>query len=281
MLTSANFPGTESFEKQAEKFSLIPLNGKIPLEAGWQKYCHTKRKSQDFDPAGNNVGVCCGPASGILVLDIDDEDAFNHLITTNGYGLPETYTVRTGGGGLHHYFKYPSDSKRYGNRSLKHPVFGGHTIFDVRGDGGYVVAPGSVHPDTGNLYVIEKDVPKADAPEWLLRYVLTGEITKDALWSYPLPPPVSEAFVRELKISDDSKDLILQGTQNGERSEAIGKVLGALNGAGYDDRLIFFIFDHYPIGEKYREKGHQKQNGFRMRSVAPENYIDEQQEELG
>ena len=164
---------------------------------------------------------------------------------------------------------------------MKHPAFRNHTIIDVRGDGGYVVAAGSVHPDTGNVYEVEKDVPKADAPEWLLSYVLTGDINKDALWNCPLPPPVSEDFVRELKVSDDSRDLILQGTQIGQRSEANGKVLGALKGAGYDDRLIFFIFDHYPIGEKYRGKGSSKRGWLQGEIRRSQEYIDAHRQDTG
>ena len=147
--------------KPYDEYSIIPIIGKTPLEQNWQKYCHTKNGPWEPDYASCDVGICCGPASGLLVLDVDDVDAFEYLTKANGFELPETYTVRTGGGGLHHYFRYPDDGNKYGCRSLKHPAFRNHTIFDVRGDGGYVVAAGSVHPDTGNVYEVEKDVPKA------------------------------------------------------------------------------------------------------------------------
>jgi len=274
-------PNTNQFIEYAEEYSVIPLAGKVPLEQNWRESCHSKRGQWAADYPGCNAGICCGPASELLVLDVDDVDAFDHLTKVNGFDVPETYTVRTGGGGLHLYFRYPDDGNTYGCRSLKHPAFRNHTIIDVRGDGGYVVAAGSVHPDTNRLYEVEKDVPKTDAPEWLLNYVLTGALNKDALWGCPLPSPESEEFVRDLKVSDDSRNLILQGTQIGQRSEANGKVLGALKGAGYEDRLIFFIFDHYPIGEKYRGKGSSKRGWLQGEIRRSQEYIDTHRQDTG
>jgi hypothetical protein len=40
-------------------------------------------------------------------------------------------------------------------------------IFDIKGIGGYVVAPGSIHPN-GNMYFIEKNIPMLNAPNWVL-----------------------------------------------------------------------------------------------------------------
>ena len=52
------------FQKQAGKFSLIPLNGKVPFEENWQRYCVTKREFKPEEFEGHNAGICCGPASG-------------------------------------------------------------------------------------------------------------------------------------------------------------------------------------------------------------------------
>ena len=94
-----------------------------------------------------NIGLATGAASGIVVVDVDAGiktdgtpkkglESFNLLKAT----LPDfadTLTVRTGGGGLHLYYAY-SGSLGSGANSL------GENI-DHRGDGGYVVAPGSIH----------------------------------------------------------------------------------------------------------------------------------------
>ena len=70
-----------------------------------------------------------------------------------------------------------------------------------------------------------------------------------------MPGEEMEGLVNDLKIGADKKRLILDGVEKGQRSEAIGGVLSALVGAGSDPALIKYIFDHFPIGDKYREKG--------------------------
>jgi hypothetical protein len=82
------------------------------------------------------------------------------------YGkLPNTLRVRTGGGGLHFYFKHPGGSIK--NKAGLLPGV------DVRGDGGYVVAPRSLHK-SGRRYEWDGDPARsalADVPPWLLLLV--------------------------------------------------------------------------------------------------------------
>jgi hypothetical protein len=88
---------------------------------------------------GCNWGVACGPGSGVWVLDVDGgqgKAALRRLIEQHGK-LPETLTARTGRGG-HLFWSYPQSAIR--NSANK--VGGG---LDVRGDGGYVLVPPSVH----------------------------------------------------------------------------------------------------------------------------------------
>jgi hypothetical protein len=89
---------------------------------------------------GGLLAIRTGTASGLVVIDIDPR---------NG-GQPDrelmtpTATVATGGGGWHLYYRHP------GQRLL--PELPGHPGVDVKADGGYVVAPPSVHPATGCPY---------------------------------------------------------------------------------------------------------------------------------
>ena len=89
--------------------------------------------------------------------------------------LPETPTVLTGGGGLHYYFKNPGSVV---------PTTAGRVGrgIDVRGDGGYVIAPKSIHA-SGNRYLWEvlsriDEVPLAEIPPWLLK-LMTARIGPD------------------------------------------------------------------------------------------------------
>jgi hypothetical protein len=145
-----------------EDFSRILLNGKVPIERDWQQYCVQKRILSKGQIDSHNVGNTCGPASNCIVLDIDDPVAFQTICEKNDWTVPATFTVQTGSGKPHYYFRYPKDGREYGNKACA------SMGFDIRGRGGQVVAPGSIHPDTGRPYQVVKDIPMAPAPQWLL-----------------------------------------------------------------------------------------------------------------
>lgn len=117
-----------------------------------------------------NVGIVTGDVSGLVVLDIDprhngDDTLFN-LESQNGK-LPGTVESFTGGGGRHIIFKHPG--RKIPNDS-KGMLFG--QGIDVRGDGGYIVAPPSNHI-SGTCYEWEAssdpiNTPLASMPGWML-----------------------------------------------------------------------------------------------------------------
>jgi hypothetical protein len=113
-----------------------------------------------------NVGIATG--KGLLVLDIDAKhgglESLAQLEVQHG-PLPMTPTVATGGGSRHYYFRLP-DGVMVGNRA------GVAAGIDVRSDGGYVVAPPSLHA-SGQRYewLVPPDKPLAEAPQWLLDMV--------------------------------------------------------------------------------------------------------------
>jgi hypothetical protein len=233
-----------------------PSAGKRPKEKGWQRYCAECRPLEQLLPTlGNdrpNLGITTGPASGLIVLDIDDPRQFETFIETHNLDLPDTLTVRTGSGGYHSYFKYPVDGKQYGNRTCK------DWGFDVRGNGGQVVAPGSVHLEAGQPYVVKKWEGISRPPAWLAKYSLTGNLS-GGQQQLPVTPPDMPLTNRandidSLPISPATKHKILSGAPKGQRSEAIMTVLNALAWSNLGDSEIFDIFENYPIGEKYREK---------------------------
>lgn len=124
----------------------------------------------------DGFGIATGERSGIWVLDVDPKNGgFETLaaLEQKHAPLPKTISVKTGSGGLHFYFKYPGPEYRNTAGALGPGL-------DTRGDGGYVVGPGSLHkngkryrwqvgPDTGTL---------AEAPEWLLTIVKQPERKK-------------------------------------------------------------------------------------------------------
>ncbi|MBB4017604.1 hypothetical protein GGR16_002638 [Chelatococcus caeni] len=125
------------------------------------------------DPAGlvqpNNIGIATG--NGLLVLDIDQKpgkrgaDSLDMLLMAYGE-LPATVEALTPSGGRHLYFRTPRDvANSQGDRG------GIAAGIDVRCHHGYVVAPGSVTAAGSYEWAIgrsPKDLPIADAPDWLL-----------------------------------------------------------------------------------------------------------------
>jgi hypothetical protein len=147
----------------SQGWSVFPLQprGKKPL-CEWKKF-QVERASleqvREWAKRECNIGIVTGRISKIVVLDLDSEEA---IAEAKRLGLPPTSTVRTGKG-LHLYFRHPG--------SFDVPNATG--IFpgaDIRGDGGYVVGPGSVH-ENGKVYTWALPPGLYDfapLPEWLI-----------------------------------------------------------------------------------------------------------------
>ena len=109
-----------------------------------------------------NIGIVTGPESGILVLDVDGKQGEESLVELKGRAchLPDTYTVRTGGGGQHLYFLWPEGADVHNSASKIAPGL------DVRGRSGYVVAPPSAHASGARYEVNESAIlPAAPCPD--------------------------------------------------------------------------------------------------------------------
>jgi hypothetical protein len=120
-----------------------------------------------------NIGIRTGVDAGIFVLDVDiDEDAGKNGFATLAdleakHGpLPLTRMAITGRGGRHYVFRHPGGDVRIKNSATTTLGNG----LDVRGDGGYIVAPPSLHA-SGRNYAWENDIEPADAPQWLIDMV--------------------------------------------------------------------------------------------------------------
>jgi hypothetical protein len=119
--------------------------------------------SRDF-----NIGIATGEDSGIWVLDIDgaDGEALLRELEAKHGALPLTVEAITGNG-RHLYFRWPTG--RDIRNKQDNPIMPG---IDVRGGGGYVLAPPSVHP-SGRCYAWSVDSADsfAEAPDWLIDQV--------------------------------------------------------------------------------------------------------------
>ena len=119
-----------------------------------------------------NVGVRTGSVSGLVIIDIDRRPgglvSLGRLEQAHAE-LPPTASVETGGG-RHYWFAHPGGTVRNSAGRLGAGI-------DLRGDGGYVIAPPSSHI-TGRRYRWSTPQPIAVLPRWLL--ALTQEPAQPA-----------------------------------------------------------------------------------------------------
>ena len=155
----------EALRYAARGWPVLELHGKTP-RAGSRG---SKDATTDPDvirtwPANTNVGIATG--GGLVVIDIDARhgggDTLAELEVKHGR-LPTTVSAETGGGGEHLYFRTSVEVRNSAGEL--------GPGLDVRGTGGYTVAPPSVHP-SGRRYEWDNapgDVEIAPLPGWLER----------------------------------------------------------------------------------------------------------------
>lgn len=161
-------------------------DGKIPAVKGWNELATCSPEGVRALFAGHascNIGIATG--GGIVVLDVDTCQQGGHradggptlsALEVKHGPLPATLEVITGSGGRQLYLRLPEGIRGCNSAGKLGPGL------DVRGDGGFVVAPPSLHAN-GKRYVwapgkAPNEVAIADAPSWLVD--LVSERTRPA-----------------------------------------------------------------------------------------------------
>ena len=140
----------------------LPLLGKRPPFDEWQKLATSDSEQVERwwrRWPGANVGLLCGER--YAVLDVDPRHGGDEILAelTARHGpLPDTVKVATGGGGSHYYFAAPPLASYDLARGL-----------ELRSVGRQVVAPPSIHPETGREYTWLARSPLAPLPAWLVK----------------------------------------------------------------------------------------------------------------
>ena len=173
---------------------------KRPMLAGWQNLRMPDDAALErwFCDDRRNIGIVCGRVSGdLIVVDFDDMGAyFDWLAAADP---PTTLTIDTGGGGVHCYYRLAGEAP--GN----HKLIGG----DLRGQGGQVVAPPSMHL-SGRRYNVRDESPIAIADLEALKLPLL------------IRPPLRER-ARQALAAGDTEPIVqtLAGAQAGDRNNTL------------------------------------------------------------
>ena len=177
-------------------FSVIPieLNSKKPA-IKWEEYQKRKPTEEElkkwFIENKYNIGIVTGSISGIAVVDLDSKEAIDFSRQNK---FPKTPCVKTGKG-YHLYYKYQDGVRNFQKRPDLKDI-------DLRADGGYVLAPSSIHPETKKPY------------EWK---TLPGEIDYAELPEIILQKPQQKSQLAEL----------YKGVSEGERNNTLTRLVGS------------------------------------------------------
>jgi hypothetical protein len=184
-----------------------------------------------------NVGIVTGAVSGLVVLDVDGEEGRQSLTTLPEFDRSPSPVVTTGKGSQI-YFRHIGEQVR--NFARKLPGL------DLRGDGGYVVAPPSIHPN-GRTYAFfpgfELDKALSEPPPSLLQLIRgPREQTSAQVLDFSQAPaqrPTAAPLTRYVTEAVDREVGRVTAADDGTRNDTLNKAafsLGQLVGAGQVSR---------------------------------------------
>lgn len=192
-------------------WSVLPVKPeeKRPFMTNWLQYTRTRATKQmvtnwftNLSNAG--IGVVTGRVSNMVVLDIESDCPYSIEDLLKKY--PTQMYSRTGSGGYHLFYQYPTNVSRVANR------VGIFERADLRADGGFIVLPPTVHP-SGNRY------------EWIKKGAL-GVFPISLLDLQSQPKVQNEGWITEM----------LRGVSEGGRNDACARLAGYFfkKGMNYD-----------------------------------------------
>jgi putative DNA primase/helicase len=208
--------------------------GKHPRDEGWQKSATTEPEwwrelaEGEINPRNwrpwANIGIAQDDTFG---LDVDPDNGGDTTLEQiqerlgKGYEMPATVIVRTGSGGRHFWFLQPED------RPVGNPKF--RRGLDIKGRGGYLVAPPSVTGKGPYAFVDKHDLKPAPPPAWLADAIAEGEKQQRGEPSRLSPGPIPTRKIRAYrKAALERNAQKLAGAPGGERNNTLNDCAYAL-----------------------------------------------------
>jgi hypothetical protein len=210
----------------------------FPVDPGGKKPLVKWREESTSDPEkviemwtimpNANVGIDTGK-SGLVVVDVDDIGAVKELSERFGFdpSADDTAVARTGRGGLHIYYRAGDEEVRNSASKIAAHV-------DIRGAGGYVVAPPSLH-ESGQHYEWVRKVAPKPIPEAMVRAFNYREEPRRV----ELPPERSHEKWGLAILASEA--FAVETSKPGERNNQLNKsaflVYGAVKGGHLDHSI--------------------------------------------
>jgi hypothetical protein len=144
-------------------WSVFPMKPKSKQPAvKWEPYQHERMSEADAiahwtEHPTHGIGIVTGAISDLVIVDVDPRNG-GDVDAVLAKGCKTKCVVQTGSDGRHFYFKHPGGVVRGKYKGLPG--------VDRQGDGRYVVAPPSIHPN-GNPYRMLQGGEPGAPPKWL------------------------------------------------------------------------------------------------------------------
>ncbi|HMS23161.1 MAG TPA: bifunctional DNA primase/polymerase [Candidatus Levybacteria bacterium] len=178
-------------------WSIIPVDSNKKPLIKWEEYQKRIPSIDEIEKwfsqwPNANIGIVTGSISKLIVVDIDPR----HGGTNELFKEYKTPCSITGGGGWHYYF---TSSTFITNRAGVLPGI------DIRGEGGYVIAPPSIHSSGGSYkwLITPREATISEFPSWIFQAV-------------------------EKKQDKNDWQTVLSGVSEGERNTSAARVIGKL-----------------------------------------------------
>lgn len=197
--------------------------GKHPMYDGWSK--HPMKTGLEIDLYWSrypnaNIGIVTGAASGLIVLDIDPLhggwSSLSDIVKAHGR-IPDTIISVTGSLGRHILFKHPGRGDDIKNAE------GFMQGVDIRGDGGQIVAPPSLHGN-GRRYCWHEDghparMNMSDIPSWVYTFLEMKDLAQRQRNQKMFNTQ------RSRKLDVDSLPMIGEGRRNTQLCSIAGRLI--------------------------------------------------------
>jgi len=180
---------------------------KRPALTSWTEF-EKRRPTENelkswFENNNVGIGVITGELSNLTVVDND-----SHKPGAEGLNLETPLKAQSGGGGQHFFFKYNPKVTTFKNEKIK---------VDVRSQGGFIVLPPTIHPQTGKRY------------KWLTTIddINRLPVCPDEIQNYNLTPPGKKIDIKELV-----------GVPEGGRDDSMLRLANSLLFRRYDEAEV-------------------------------------------